>query len=225
MPVEAGYLNDLHYPCVVDFKRAITVACISVLAHAMAGAAFQSAGLPGSIGIILNLELDLSALRRAGGSVGRIRSPICCSTAVSRSVASGRYPAALLHLLERHGLMPLLRAAGWPLIEGGGWISSASILPAAQGTGESGRRAEGPIASPEDLFSYYAMPGRKINPHRGWEIYEKGLYDILMDLKRTTAICLVIFPKTAWASRAKRRLSAPMGGWRTITASTLFASI
>ena len=48
---------------------------------------------------------------------------------------------------------------------------------------KEGRRAEGPIASPEDLFSYYAMPGRKINPHRGWEIYEKGLYDILMDLK------------------------------------------
>ncbi len=56
------------------------------------------------------------------------------------------------------------------------------------------------------------MPGRKINPHRGWEIYEKGLYDILMDLKKTTAICLVIFRKTAWALRAKRRLSAPMGG-------------
>jgi len=39
------------------------------------------------------------------------------------------------------------------------------------------------VTMPEDLFSYYDMPGRKINPHRGWEIYEKGLYDILMDLK------------------------------------------
>lgn len=27
------------------------------------------------------------------------------------------------------------------------------------------------------------MPGRKINPHRGWEIYEQGIYDIAMDIK------------------------------------------
>ena len=27
------------------------------------------------------------------------------------------------------------------------------------------------------------MPGRKMNPYRGWEIYEKGLYDILINLK------------------------------------------
>lgn len=36
VPVEAGYLNDLHYPCVVDFSRAVTVAYHSVLAHAKA---------------------------------------------------------------------------------------------------------------------------------------------------------------------------------------------
>ncbi|MNG04957.1 6-phospho-beta-glucosidase GmuD [compost metagenome] len=27
------------------------------------------------------------------------------------------------------------------------------------------------------------MPGRKMNPHRGWEIYEKGVYDILTELR------------------------------------------
>ncbi|WP_163462614.1 family 1 glycosylhydrolase, partial [Klebsiella michiganensis] len=56
VPVEAGYLNDLHYPCVVDFKRAVTVAYHSVLAHAMAVQRFRARGLPGSIGIILNLS-------------------------------------------------------------------------------------------------------------------------------------------------------------------------
>lgn len=40
------------------------------------------------------------------------------------------------------------------------------------------------VKTPEDLFSFYSMPGRKINPHRGWEIYEKGLYDILINLKQ-----------------------------------------
>lgn len=27
------------------------------------------------------------------------------------------------------------------------------------------------------------MPGKKVNPHRGWEIYEPGLYDIALNLK------------------------------------------
>ena len=36
---------------------------------------------------------------------------------------------------------------------------------------------------PEWFFDHYEMPGRKMNPYRGWEIYEKGIYDIMMNLK------------------------------------------
>ena len=36
---------------------------------------------------------------------------------------------------------------------------------------------------PEWLFDYYDMPGRKMNPYRGWEIYEPGIYDILTNLR------------------------------------------
>ena len=28
------------------------------------------------------------------------------------------------------------------------------------------------------------MPGRKMNPYRGWEIYPKGIYDIMINLKQ-----------------------------------------
>ena len=27
------------------------------------------------------------------------------------------------------------------------------------------------------------MPGKKINPHRGWEIYPKAIYDISVNIK------------------------------------------
>ncbi len=56
VPVEAGYLNDLHYPCVVDFKRAIAVAYHSVLADAKAVSEFRALGNAGTIGVILNLS-------------------------------------------------------------------------------------------------------------------------------------------------------------------------
>ena len=41
--------------------------------------------------------------------------------------------------------------------------------------------ADGPM--PDDYFDMYEMPGRKMNIHRGWEIYEKGVYDILTNLR------------------------------------------
>lgn len=36
---------------------------------------------------------------------------------------------------------------------------------------------------PEWFFDNYEMPGRKMNPYRGWEIYEPGIYDILVNLR------------------------------------------
>ena len=37
---------------------------------------------------------------------------------------------------------------------------------------------------PDFYYDHYVMPGRKINPHRGWEIYEKGIYDIAQSIKK-----------------------------------------
>ena len=36
---------------------------------------------------------------------------------------------------------------------------------------------------PEDYFDNYDMPGKKMNPYRGWEIYEKGIYDIMINVR------------------------------------------
>lgn len=39
------------------------------------------------------------------------------------------------------------------------------------------------VKGPHDFYDDYAMPNRKFNMDRGWEIYEKGIYDILVDIK------------------------------------------
>ena len=36
---------------------------------------------------------------------------------------------------------------------------------------------------PDWFFDNYEMPGRKMNQYRGWEIYEKGIYDIMIEPK------------------------------------------
>ncbi|VTY16362.1 6-phospho-beta-glucosidase GmuD [uncultured Streptococcus sp.] len=44
------------------------------------------------------------------------------------------------------------------------------------------KHPESPLL-PEHFYEPYVMPGRKINPHRGWEIYEQGIYDIAQNIK------------------------------------------
>ena len=39
------------------------------------------------------------------------------------------------------------------------------------------------VFMPDIFFDEYEMPGRKMNPYRGWEIYEKSLYDICKNLR------------------------------------------
>ena len=36
---------------------------------------------------------------------------------------------------------------------------------------------------PTYYYDVYAMPGRRMNPHRGWEIYPHALYDIAINLR------------------------------------------
>lgn len=36
---------------------------------------------------------------------------------------------------------------------------------------------------PSHFYSKYDMPGKKMNQDRGWEIYPRGIYEILMDIK------------------------------------------
>ena len=55
VPVEGGYLYDFHYPNVVDFRRAATVAYHTMLAHAKAVQRYRALQLEGQIGIVLNL--------------------------------------------------------------------------------------------------------------------------------------------------------------------------
>ena len=37
---------------------------------------------------------------------------------------------------------------------------------------------------PEKFYESYDMPGKRMNPYRGWEIYPKSLYDIGMRIRR-----------------------------------------
>ncbi|MGG4608444.1 glycoside hydrolase family 1 protein [Providencia sp. Me31A] len=184
VPVEAGYLNNLHYPCIVDFKRAVTVGYQTLIAHAKAVDAYRQLQQSGEIGIILNLSPTYSRSNDEGDLQASEYADLLFNRSYLDPVVKGKYPDELLDLLNRYNLLPSFTKDDCQLITKGIVdILGVNYYQPRRIQKKERAIAQNEIKTPFELFSFYDMPGRKINPHRGWEIYEKGLYDILINLK------------------------------------------
>lgn len=184
VPVEAGYLYNWHYPNVIDGKRAIQVAYNTMLASAKAIEAYRSLGQDGRIGVILNLapSYPRSTENPEDVKAARIADLFFNRCFLDPSI-KGEYPQELIDLLKEHGVLPYYEAHDLDIIKQNtiDYLGVNYYQPRRVKVKESEIKKD--TFMPEWFFDYYRMPGRKMNPHRGWEIYEKGLYDISMYIK------------------------------------------
>ncbi len=184
VPVEGGYLYDFHYPNVLDFRRAATVAYHTVLAHAMAVSKYRDLKLSGRIGIVLNLTPSYPRSQHQAD----LEAANICDLMFNRSfldpVIRGEYPQQLVTLLKQYGQLPDIHDGDCDLIAKGkiDLLGINYYQPRRVKARLSAVNPNAPFV-PEWFFEPYEMPGRKMNPHRGWEIYEKGIYDILANLR------------------------------------------
>lgn len=184
VPVEGGYLYDFHYPNVVNFRRAATVAYHTMLAHAKVVQAYRAQGQDGQIGIILNLTPSYPRSQHPADLKAANIADLFFNRSFLDPAVKGEYPAELVALLREYDQLPAsepedraLLAAGKVDLLGVNYYQPRRV--------KARSNAVNPASPfmPEWFFDYYEMPGRKMNPHRGWEIYEKGIYDILVNLR------------------------------------------
>lgn len=185
--IECGYFGDAHWPKVHDFKRALQVGYHTMLAHAKAVAAFRASKYnDGQISIILNLSPvypksdapeDLEAAKWADHIY--IRSFLDCAV-------KGAFSDEFVAMLKEADLAPVTEAGDKDIFlnntvdfVGCNYYQPMRVqaVPAAEKVW--------PIREPRDLFRGYDWPEKRINPHRGWEIYPRGIYDIAMRLKNS----------------------------------------
>ena len=183
VPVEFGYLGVHHYPAIVNFKRAVQVAYHIMLSSALAISEYKKLNLDGQIGIIINLTPSYPRSNsKEDLEASNIADLILNRSFLDPSV-HGEFPWELIEFVKEKDLMPIYTKEDVDIIKN----NTVDLLgvnyyqPRRVKAKESEVKEE--ILTPESFFDFYDMPGKKINPHRGWEIYEKGIYDLSINIR------------------------------------------
>lgn len=183
-PILGSYLEGFHYPALVDFKRGAQAAFYTILAHALAIQSFKELQLNSKIGVILNLSPTYPRSQQPAD----IKAAEIVDALYTRSfldpMVKGTFPEKLVEILKEYDQMPIYEAADLTVIE----QNTAQILglnyyePRRVKARLTAINPEGPFL-PEWFYENYDMPGKRMNIYRGWEIYEKGIYDLCIDIR------------------------------------------
>ena len=185
IPVCDGYLHDVFYPNVVDFKRAVQVAHHTVVAHALTVESFRKLNLPGNIGIILNLTPVYPRSQNPADLKAANIADLFFNRSFLDPVTKGEYPRELVDLLKSHDMLPnSVHSEDLETIKNNNvdLLGINYYKPRRVKAKEYAIHPDAPFM-PEQFFDDYVMPNRKMNEHRGWEIYERAIYDIGLRIK------------------------------------------
>lgn len=184
VPVEGGYLYDFHYPNIVDAKKAFQVAYNTIIASAKAIKVYKSLNLDGKIGIILNLTPSYPRSRNKYDLEAANIADLFFNRSFLDPSTRGEYPVELVNILKKHELLPETEESDEELIKNNVIdILGVNYYQPRRVKARDSKPNDNAPFFPEYYFDNYVMPGRKMNVYRGWEIYEKGIYDIMINLR------------------------------------------
>ena len=184
VPVEFGYFYDAHFPHKVDAAAAVKVAYHTQLASSLAVKACHEVDPNYRIGIVLNLTPAYPRSQHPEDvKAARIAELFQAKSFLDPSVI-GHYPEELVEILRECDLLPDYDPFELRLIEENtvDYLGVNYYQPLRVAAPRYAPNPASPLLF-EQFYEPYVMPGRKINPHRGWEIYEQGLYDIAQNIK------------------------------------------
>ncbi|MGL5615111.1 MAG: glycoside hydrolase family 1 protein [Sarcina sp.] len=181
--VEGQYLYKFHYPCIVDGRKAVQAGYNIALASALAVDIYKEGNYGGEIGIIVNLtpsyprsnsEEDLKAANVADLFFNRL---------FLDPAVKGEFPEELINILKNDEVL-------WESTEEELQLIKRATVDFLGVNYYQPRRVKAKEIEfnestwmPDKYFDNYEMPGRRINKHRGWEIYPEAIYDIAKNIK------------------------------------------
>ena len=182
--VECGYLQQYHYPCKVDPKASVQVAYHTALASALAIRDFHEIVPDGKIGIVLNLTPAYPRSDNPADLKAAHIAELFANKSFLDPAVKGVYDPELIDIIREHGLMPHVEADDLAVIREHtvDYLGVNYYQPLRVCARASLPNPEAPFM-PTYYYDVYEMPGRRMNPYRGWEIYPKALYDIAISIR------------------------------------------
>lgn len=185
--VEGQYLYKFHYPCLVDGKKAVQVMFNINLASAKAIGAYRKGGYNkdgGKIGIVLNLTPSYPRSESMEDLAAAKFADDFFNNSFLDPAIKGKFPEYLVEKLTEDKVL-------WEATEEEMAIIKDNTIDFLGVNYYQPRRVKAKEEAydealgwmPDKYFDNYIMPGRRMNPYRGWEIYPEAMHDIAMNLK------------------------------------------
>lgn len=178
------FMDGSWWPYVKDTKRAMQWIHGKILASAMVMMKFREMGVGGKIGIILNPAI---VYPRSKDNTEDVKAAEFAEAfywgAFVDTAVKGRYPELLMSVLEKENCLFDYTEEELEIIKNNTVdILGLNYYQPMRVKAAEHNDTETPF-HPAKYFSYWDMPGKRMNPYRGWEIYPKSLYDMAMKMK------------------------------------------
>lgn len=215
-PIVVPYIaylgGDALYPNVIDMQRGMTVAYHTALAHAEAMDAFRQGGFQGKAGIILNIAPSYPRSSHPEDIKAAHLADLFHNESFKSPALLGFYSEELIKFMQDNR-MPLPIKSGDHALIAKGKVDIMGInyyAPQRVKARETLPNPKAPV-SPNTFFDPYEMPGRKINPYRGWEIYPQGIYDTLTDIRKNYGNIETFISENGMGVENEERFRGPDG--------------
>ncbi|MFV0635415.1 glycoside hydrolase family 1 protein [Mitsuokella sp. WILCCON 0060] len=184
---EGEYMYQFHYPLLVDGKKAVQCIFNLNLASAKAIKIFhetECARLGGRIGIVINLTPAYPRSEDPADVAAADFAETFKNKSFLDPAVKGVFPEKLVEVLTRDGVLWEATADEMKTIHDNtvDFLGVNYYQPFRAKAKES--KFDGSHGwLPDKYFDTYEMPGRRMNPYRGWEIYPKAIYDVAINVR------------------------------------------
>lgn len=183
-----GIMDGVWYPYTCDTREAMQWNYHKVLANALAVKLYHGGDYGyregGRIGIILNAAPVYPRSQSADDRQAAAMCDLFYNRLYTDPCIKGEFPAEYFSLLEQHDCRLVYDEADLAVIRDNTIdVMGLNYYTPHRVKARSSAWNRAVAFHPQYYFENHELQGKKMNPHRGWEIYAKGLYDFAMLLK------------------------------------------
>lgn len=177
-------LDGLRYPFKQDTALAMQWNYNKILATAAAVSEYKKLGLDGKIGVIINVEYAYPRSDAPHDVKAAHMYDLFYNRMFLDPAVKGEIPGELFDILKEHHCLFQYTKEELELIRQNPCdnVGINLYFPMRLKARNSAWNPEVPF-HPSYYFDTFDLPGKRMNPYRGWEIYPKIMYDMAMRMK------------------------------------------